>query len=180
MKLNYKSFLTAATLMVVGANANAGLVWDIYAGGNVGVGSMALFTDDNFRDRSAQSYGVLAGIDLPVVRFEGEYNWLDSKNLDMQIAMANAYVKFGSPIIINPYIGVGVGMMLDAESTMHIDIDPSIVYQAMLGLTFNLPVIPFKIDVEGRALYIPELYSVGGIDFGATQYEGRVKLRLVF
>ena len=181
MKLNYKSFLVATTLMVVGANANANMVWDLYAGGTAGLGGMAVSTDKIDRTNwSAQSYGAVLGVDLPVIRVEAEYDYLKSDEINMNMLMGNAYVKFLGAAIVNPYIGVGVGMMVDAETDHDIDIDPTVAYQGMLGLTFNIPAIPFKIDLEGRALFMPDLFKVGDEDVSVLHYDGRIKLRYVF
>ena len=181
MKLNYKSVLTAATLMIACANANANMVWDIYAGGTAGLGGMALSSDKADRTNwSAQSYGAVFGIALPVVSFEAEYDYLKSDEMNMHMVMGNAYVKFLGAAVVNPYIGVGVGMMLDAETDYDVDIDPTIAYQGMLGMTFNIPAIPFKVDLEGRALLMPDLFKIAGDDVSALHYDARLKLRYIF
>ena len=185
MKLNYKSILTAATLMIAASNANAGMIMDWYAGGTAGYGSMSMIIDNNGNDHtsdhSAQSYGAVFGVDLPVVRFEAEYDYLTSDRVDMQTLMGNAYVKLPGLVVVNPYIGVGVGVMFDAKTNYYpVDLDSSIAYQGMLGATLNIPALPFKIDVEGRALFVPEVYSKNGIEVDAMQYDARVKLRYVF
>ena len=94
--------------------------------------------------------------------------------------MGNAYVKFLGAAVVNPYIGVGVGMMVDADTDHDIDIDPSIAYQGMLGMTFNIPALPIKIDLEGRALFMPDLFKIGDEDVSVLHYDGRIKLRYVF
>ena len=181
MKLNYKSFLTAATLMVMGANANAGMVFDIYAGGTAGIGTMALVFDKHTSDHSSQSYGAIVGVDLPVVRFEAEYDFLTSNHLDMQTLMGNAYVKLPGLVVINPYIGVGFGAMFNTTNNKYdYNFDTAIAYQGMLGATFNIPTLPFKIDIEGRAMFVPEIYSKNNIEIDAMQYDARVKLRYIF
>ena len=180
MKLNYTSCLVAATLLFAGTNANANMLYDIYAGATAGFGGMAMISDDDHADWSAQSYGAIAGIDLPVVRFEAEYNYLTSDKIDMHLAMGNAYVKLPGLVVVNPYIGVGIGAMIDADAKNHVDIDTTMAYQGMLGATFNIPTLPIKIDIEGRALYMPELYSIGHDDVDGLQYDARVKLRYIF
>lgn len=181
MKLNYKSFLAAAILAVLGTNANAELLYDIFAGGTAGLGGMALSTDDLDRTSwSAQSYGVVAGVDLPVVRFEGEYNYLNSDEMDLHLVMGNAYVKLLGAAIVNPYIGVGVGVMVDGDTKYDVDLDTAVAYQGMLGATFNIPVLPLKIDLEARALLMPDLFSVGKEDVDALHYDARIKLRYIF
>ena len=185
MKLNYTSFLTAATLMVAATNANAGLVWDIYAGGTAGYGSMVMLIDNNddshTSDHTAQSYGAIFGVDLPVVRFEAEYGYLTSDRVDMQTLMGNAYVKLPGLVIVNPDLWVGVGMVFDADTDYYpVEFDSAIAYQGMLGATLNIPALPFKIDIEGRALFTPEIYSKHNVEVDAVQYDARVKLRYVF
>ena len=183
MKLNYKSILAATTLMIAGANANAGLVYDMYAGATAGMGSMVLSTNDHNYDHTSYSYGAVFGFDLPVVRFEAEYDYIDSKRVDMQTLMGNAYVKLPGLVVVNPYIGVGVGVMFDAgikDNYYAFDFDSTIAYQGMLGATLNIPALPFKIDLEGRALLMPEVYSKNNTNIDALQYDARVKLRYIF
>lgn len=50
MKLNYTSFLTAAMLMVAGTTANAEMLYDIYVGGTIGLGSMTMYSKENHDD----------------------------------------------------------------------------------------------------------------------------------
>lgn len=185
MKLNYKSILTAAALTIAGTNANAGMLYDIYAGGTVGIGSTIMMIDNNGHhhngDHMAQSYGAVFGIDLPVVRFEAEYDLLDSKRLDMQTLTGNAYVKLPGLVVVSPYIGVGVGVMLDANNNYNnIKLDSAMAYQGMLGATLDIPAIPFKIDIEGRTIFVPELYSKDSIEIDAIHYDARIKLRYIF
>ncbi len=185
MKLNYKSFSTVAALMIAGANANAGMIMDWYAGGTAGFGSMVTFTENNKNhhtsDHSAQSYGAVFGVDLPVVRFEAEYDYLTSDRIDMQTLMGNAYVKLPGLVVVNPYIGVGVGIMFDANADNYpVKLDAAIAYQGMLGATLNIPALPFKVDVEGRVLYTPDIYSKNDIEIDGMQYDARIKLRYVF
>ena len=188
MKLNYKSVLTATTLMVAAANANAGMVFDWYVGATAGLGGQTFTIDDDHFSDSAKSFGAIAGVDIPFVRIEAEYNNLDGKNVDIQMGALNAYVKLPGLVIINPYIGAGVGMVfnVDVDKTAYSigDYDESgkAVFQGMLGATFNIPALPFKIDVEGRMMYAPKLIDITAIDDSAAgmQYDARVKLRYIF
>ena len=50
----------------------------------------------------------------------------------------------------------------------------------MLGVTFDIPVLPLKIDAEGRALYAHNLYSIENENPDLLQYELRLKLRYIF
>jgi histidinol-phosphate aminotransferase len=70
-----------------------------------------------------------------------------------------------------------VGSPTDATE---IDIDDAVAYQGMLGLTFDMPVMPFNIDLEGRVLYAPDMFEIAELKPDFLQYEGRVKLRYVF
>ena len=181
MKLNYKSILTIVALMATGASANAGMITDWYAGAMAGIGGATLVSKDHRFSHSAQVYGGVIGVDLPVVRFEAEYNYTNSDPINMNLVMGNAYVKLPAFIGTNPYIGVGVGLMFDAKTDYYDKkIDANIAYQGMLGTTLEIPVLPFKIDVEGRAMMVPEIYSVGDQKYNVIQYDGRVKLRYIF
>ena len=182
MKLNSLSFLAAATIAAASSNANAGLIADWYAGATAGLGGQAVYLDDdNHKSFSAQSFGGVIGVDLPVVRFEAEYDYLNSKNTDANLVAGNAYVKLPGLIVVNPYIGVGVGALFGSksDSVKFKKFDTSIAYQGMLGATLDIPVLPFKIDVEGRALIAPKVYDKLH-DSMAVQYDGRVKLRYIF
>ena len=157
------------------------MVADWYAGATAGIGGQSVYLDnDNHKSFSAQSFGAVIGVDLPVVRFEGEYNYLNSDEMDLHLVMGNAYVKLLGAAIVNPYIGVGVGVMVDGDTKYDVDLDTAVAYQGMLGATFNIPVLPLKIDLEARALLMPDLFSVGKEDVDALHYDARVKLRYVF
>lgn len=183
--MNTKSFgiLTAATIMLTAGVANANLLFDIYAGGTYGFGGYTLFTDDNDISQSAQSYGAILGMDIPLFRIELEYNYLDSDKIETNLAMANAYFKIPTPVL-KPYIGAGIGTTFSGKYTptnqAHIDIDDTMAYQGMLGITLDLPALPFNIDIEGRVLYAPNAFEIAAHDTDLLQYDGRVKLRYVF
>lgn len=67
--------------MVGMANANAGLVFDFYTGATAGFGRQELKLEhvDDYK-AAAQSYDAVVGVDIPVVRLEAEYNYLDGHN----------------------------------------------------------------------------------------------------
>lgn len=182
MKLNSKSIFAAAALMLAGANANADLIADWYAGATAGFGGSTIYSSNNDKSWGAQSYGAIIGVDLPVVRFEGEYDFLHADGFDMNVAMGNAYVKLPGLAVVNPYIGVGVGFLMNAKTNIYTtkDIEPNVAYQGMLGATLNIPALPFKIDLEGRALLVSKIYKVEDTEFHAIQYDARIKLRYVF
>lgn len=179
MKLKYGAMLGAALIAFSAADARANLLFDAYIGATAGVGGVSTFIDHDTHSDMAQSYGAVIGLDIPLVRIEGEYNYLSDKDIKAQIAMANAYLKMPL-ILISPYIGAGVGMTFDDDAGHHIDIDSTIAYQGMLGVTFDIPVLPFKIDAEARALYIPDAFSVDSHDADILHYDIRAKLRYIF
>jgi len=181
--MNIKSFsiLTAATIMLSCGAANANLLFDIYAGGTYGIGGYTAFHDDSDKNfsHSASAYGAVIGMDIPLFRIELEYDYMDSDDFSLNTAFVNAYFKLPTPIA-KPYIGAGIGSTFDSKyepgNIASVDLDDTISYQGMLGLTFDLPVLPFNIDVEGRILYAPDILT----DVDLLQYDGRVKLRYVF
>lgn len=179
MKLNSAVFLTAATIMFGAADARANLLFDPYIGATAGLGGATTFIDGDTHTDMAQSYGAVIGLDIPFVRVEGEYNYLNDKDITAHTAMANAYLKMPM-ILVSPYIGAGVGAILDGDAGHGISIDSTIAYQGMLGLTFDIPVLPFKIDAEARAFYAPDVFSIANEDADLLHYDVRAKLRYVF
>ena len=186
MKLNYKSIFAATTLLFLGANANAGVIFDLYTGATAGLGGQRIAFGGDHKTEHASSFGAVAGIDIPFVRVEAEYNYMNGKNFDLQIGALNAYVKLPGLVVLTPYVGAGIGVPLD------VDIDKDLIsqheksnnalYQAMLGTTLDIPALPFKIDVEGRVLHTPRLVEIAApdTDISATHYDARVKLRYIF
>ncbi len=178
MKLKYASFLTAFFIIFYGLNANAGTLFDLYAGATIGAGAATTFFNSEQETHSAQSYGAIIGIDIPVFRFELEYDYMQPNNANLHLGMINAYAKLPTPII-NPYLGIGIGNVFGGKAG-EIDIDSVTTYQAMLGATFDIPVLPIKIDAEGRALYAHDLYNIESVNHDLLQYELRLKLRYIF
>ena len=183
MKLTNIGILTILSVTLMLSNANANMMFDIYTGGTFGVGGQSMFIDDKHESVSSMSYGAVLGIDIPMFRFDAEYNYLDAKDTTLNIGMLNAYFKIPS-VIVKPYIGAGVGMAFsgkyEPENTTRIDMDSTAAYQAMLGITLDIPAIPFDIDVEGRALYIPDIFETDDATPDILQYDGRIKLRYIF
>ena len=177
------AILYAISIMLTTGTANANLLFDIYMGGTYGIGGQTIFTDGDDISKSSTSYGAVLGTDIPLFRIELEYNYLDSAKITSNFGMVNAYFKIPTPIL-KPYIGAGIGMSFDAKytprGTTHIEIDDTMAYQGMLGVTLNLPALPFNIDVEGRALYAPNMFKIADNDVKFLQYDGRVKLRYIF
>ena len=181
--MNPKSAIAITTLILSAGAANANILFDVYAGGTYGIGGNTMFVSNNNISKSAQTYGAVLGIDIPLVRIELEYNYLDSNKFTTNLGMLNAYFKIPTPII-KPYIGAGIGSTFDAKYTPRnlpeIEIDNKFACQGMLGITLNLPAIPFNIDIEGRALYAPNAFKIANDDVKILQYDGRVKLRYIF
>ena len=179
MKLKYMGILTAALMTVSGA-ANAESLFDVYVGATIGVGGATMYANDSELSRSAQSAGAVLGLDIPVFRFELEYDYMQTKETRMHIGMINAYAKLPLPAV-KPYLGVGIGNIFDGkEQNTGLEMESAAAYQAMLGVTFVIPVLPIDIDVEGRALYAPDVYDIAGEKPDYLQYEARLKLRYVF
>ena len=182
MKTKSLGLVFAASMLTMGA-ANANLLFDIYGGATYGVGGYTVFADGNHVSHSAQSYGAVLGMDIPLFRIELEYNHLDADATNMNIGFVNGYFKIPTPVI-KPYIGAGVGYTFsskyDIAPHVHHDIDDTLAYQGMLGITLNIPVLPFNIDIEGRAVYIPDMVKIDNSTPDLLQYDGRVKLRYVF
>ncbi len=179
MKLKSAGFLTALTVILGATNANANLLFDFYTGGTIGFGGTTLMTDPDDISKSAMTYGAVIGIDIPIFRFELEYDYLDSDMYSMQVGLINLYAKMPLPVV-KPYLGVGVGSIFNGD-IQDIKIESDMVYQGMLGLTLDLPVIPFNIDIEGRVLYAPDVYkTLDNKQPDILHYDARVKLRYVF
>lgn len=179
MKLKSAAVFGAAAIMFFTADARANLLFDPYVGATAGVGGITTFIDHHAHSDVAQSYGAVIGLDIPLVRIEGEYNYLNDKDIRAQMAMANAYLKMPS-VLVAPYIGAGVGATFNGNAGHGVDMDKTVAYQGMLGLTFDIPVLPFKIDAEARALYIPNAFSVQHENADILHYDVRAKLRYIF
>jgi hypothetical protein len=166
--------------MLISGPVFANTIWDIYGGLSFGVGAQTFFINNNNETRSAQSFGALFGIDLPVFRLEAEYNYLNSSDSHTNIAFANAYFKVPSTVV-KPYLGVGIGIEFDGKNDKNTtDFDTSAAYQGIFGATIDTPALPIKFDIEGRAIYIPDICEIGGASPDLLHYEGRVKIRYVF
>ena len=179
MKLKYFGAITAASVLLSGAAANAGALFDPYLGVTVAVGGATVFANDIDVSHSAQSYGAVVGIDIPVFRFELEYDYMHADSIKMHLGMINAYAKMPLPAV-KPYIGIGIGNIFSGEDAGFIDIDSVAAYQAMLGVTFDIPVLPIDVDIEGRVLYAADIYDYMGLKPDFLQYEARLKIRYVF
>ena len=179
MKTKTLGFLTTAAIMLSAGAANANLLFDIYAGGTYGIGGYTLLADHN-KSASAQSYGAVLGIDIPMFRIELEYDYVNTDDMELNLGMVNAYFKLPTPVI-KPYIGAGIGTTFSSTyEPADIDIDNTVAYQGMLGITFDLPLMPIAIDVEGRVLYANDIFEYNVKDNDLLHYEGRLKIRYEF
>lgn len=178
MKL--KSIAIFSTIMMAGvgsANAN-NLLIDPYVGAMAGFGGYTVFHDHEHASQSSQIYGAVAGIDIPLFRLEAEYEYLNADDFHTNLGMLNAYVK-APTVLIKPYLGVGVGTAFSGKFD-DIKTENTIAYQAMLGITLDMPVLPFKVDVEGRVLYANDIVKDDNIKPDLLQYDARAKLRFIF
>ncbi len=178
MRLKYAGFATIATILFMTPAANANMLFDIYAGVTAGAGGQTLYLDGDYDSKSAQSYGAILGLDIPLFRAELEYDYLTNQDADMQLAMINAYFKLPVPVI-HPYIGAGIGEIFDGKIS-EIDVKSTVAYQGMLGLTFDIPILPIKVDAEARALYSANVYEFNNASPDLFHYDLRVKLRYIF
>ena len=185
MKINSLSLISILTLIAGTATANAGMMADLYVGAMVGAGGQTLFTRDNSTTDSAMLFGANLGIDIPLFRLEAEYNRLHSADLDANTGMINAMFKVPSTVI-QPYFGAGAGMVFHGEhkteNNVKFDIDSSAAYQAMLGATIDVLALPIKFDIEGHALYAPNIYKIEATNTtpDMLQYNVRLKMRYIF
>ena len=180
MKLKTSIFLCSLAAAGVFDSARADFLWDMYAGFSMGIGAQTVFQPGNDDTHSAQSFGALFGVDIPFVRAELEYDYLHEYDSRANLGMFNAYFKIPMTIV-KPYVGGGFGMLFAGrDSARDIHFDTSLAYQAMLGLTVDVPKLPFKFDIEGRALYVPDICTRDGGTPDLLHYEARIKLRYVF
>jgi hypothetical protein len=76
---------------------------------------------------------------------------------------------------------LGAGVTFGGENEKYdVDLKTTGAYQGMFGVTLGVPSLPFKFDIEGRVLYLPDVARVNGIDPDILHYDGRVKIRYLF
>ena len=183
MKLNSTTFLVASALMLSTAHANANLLFDIYAGATAGFGASGKFVNSEYHEHSAESYGAMFGIDIPLFRIEAEYNYLNGSDTKINLGMINAYFKVPTPVF-KPYFGAGLGTTFSSkyepDTGPDLTMDKSVTYQGMIGATLDLPAAPLKFDIEGRILYANNLYEIADKMVDIMHFDARLKLRYVF
>jgi hypothetical protein len=171
--------VTLASVLGFASDASAGVAWDLYAGATIGAGGVTSFASGSKNNTDmAQSYGAMFGVDIPLLRFEAEYSFMNDDKVKMHLGMVNAFFKMPSTVI-KPYAGVGVGTIFGGDFGS-LDIKTKPAYQGMLGLTVDVPVLPVKFDVEGRVLYSANVIKVSNISPDVLHYDLRLKLRYVF
>lgn len=188
MKINSISLISIVSTLACMSVANAGVIADFYVGGMAGAGGQTLFADHENKSDSSAVFGAIAGMDIPFFRIEGEYDYFKSSDLNTNAAMLNVYAKMPSTLVV-PYIGGGVGMIFDGDYSVEeenvkteLHMKTTAAYQAMLGATLGILAIPLKFDVEGRALYAPDVFKIPGTNTtpDMLQYQVRVKARWIF
>lgn len=182
MKINSISLISLVSTLTLASAANAGVVADFYVGGMAGVGGQTIFTDHKNESDTAEVFGAIAGMDLPIFRVEAEYDYFNSSDLNANAALLNLYAKIPSTIIL-PYIGGGVGAVFSGDQKtdgVKHNMDTTAAYQAMLGATIDVLTLPIKFDVEGRILYAPNIYSIDDVKPDMLQYNIRAKVRYIF
>ena len=188
MKINSISLVSILSTLALASTANAGVMADFYVGGMAGVGGQTLFSDHKNETNAAQSLGIIAGMDIPVIRIEGEYSHLNGSKLDTNDAMLNIYAKLPTSFIM-PYMGVGAGIVFGGDHTYtengietKYSIHSTTAYQAMLGTTIDILALPIKFDVEGRVLYAPDIYekTAANTKPDLLDYNLRAKVRFIF
>lgn len=188
MKIKLSSLISVVSVLGCASAANAGVLADFYIGGMVGVGGHTLFAEHKNETDPSQMFGAVAGMDLPIFRIEGEYDYLNSSELKTNAGMVNVYAKMPSTILL-PYIGAGIGMVFGGDHTITVDgvsteykVDSTAAYQAMLGATIDILKLPLKFDIEGRVLYAPDIYKIEATNTSPDllEYTVRAKMRYIF
>ena len=188
MNIKSISLISFISTLACASAANASVIADFYIGGMAGAGGHTMFSDHKNETDSSSVFGGIVGMDLPIFRIEGEYNYFNSQKLDTNAAMVNLYAKIPATVIL-PYIGGGFGTVFGGEYTItngalktEYHVESTAAYQAMLGATIDILALPLKFDVEGRVLYAPDIYTVPNTQISPDllEYNVRVKARFIF
>lgn len=187
MKTKSISLISVISTLACVSSANAGVIADFYVGGMAGVGGQTFFADGTNTSDTSGMFGAIAGMDIPFLRIEGEYDYFTSSDLKTNAGMLNVYAKMPSTIIM-PYIGAGAGMVFGGDYTVEnagieteYHVKSTTAYQAMLGATIAILAVPIKFDIEGRALYAPNVFEDAANNKpDMLQYQLRAKARFVF
>jgi hypothetical protein len=184
-----KAIAALAGILTISA-ARAGML-DFYAGATAATGYGAVYLPGSLPNADknlfgdAQAYGVAVGLDIPVFRIEGEYDYLASKHVGLHALLANIYWKLLPTPIVKPYLGLGLGMVAGGtvklpSGSMGAQSSPAL--QGMLGLQVAIPLSSLFADIELRLLYADDIYTYSGTDWsvGYLQSDVRAKLRYAF
>ena len=177
-----KKILAVSVLAALVSQPGAAVI-DFYVGGTASVGnSISIRPEMSNLEESARSFGAVAGIDIPFLRLEAEYNYITAQDIHLHAAMGNLYFKLLPLPIITPYIAGGVGQVFSGTAD-GMSVGNSMAYQAMLGITVDVPIMSMAMDIEGRVFYADNIFTLPSpIDRGVgfLQYDVRAKLKYVF
>jgi opacity protein-like surface antigen len=151
---------------------------DFYAGAAVGAGALHAHN----QNYSTTAYAAMFGIDIPVIRAEIEYNYLDGSrrtgDIGAHAVMLNGYLKFLPTPIVKPYIGLGAGFVFAGKVSgwYGYDLDSRFASQGMLGIQVEIPQTRLAFDLEGRMMYASNIFP----DADLFQTDVRLKARYKF
>ncbi|MDR0449555.1 MAG: porin family protein [Rickettsiales bacterium] len=168
------AFMLAAAISVPFASASAGVV-DPYAGISV-AGANAYFSG-GLDNSPYTALGVQAGIKVPFVRGELEYNRMFHKDLSMGLGAVNLYLEpFPFIPVVSPYVGIGFGRVFDAKVD-GVTLNSVGLFQSMLGLGVSIPKFPVRFDAELRGIFAGDMNPKTDT-FDKTAVMGAFELRL--
>lgn len=145
------------SLSLLSSQSHAGLYTSFGLGASFNDGSKL---NQNFKSslEDSPSYSLAVGYELPLlltdIRVEGEYLRIrpDLKaggSVNMNALMVNGYANIPLTPIIDPYVGLGLGMT-------RFEHENSPAYQMMLGVEYELPFMPVTIGGEYRYFKVTE------------------------
>jgi opacity protein-like surface antigen len=165
-----KKIYALLIMLCAATPASAGIVIDFYAGLTGGMGGTWANSDNG----AGQSYGAVLGVDIPLIRAEAEYNFLNRQDMNVHVGMLNGYIKMPMPTI-KPYLGGGVGQVFGGK--LHsVSLNSATAYQIMLGVQIDVPTTPLVFDAETRVLFAQDILP--GVEL--THWDARLKLRYMF
>jgi len=174
--------ILAASFLALSISQAGASVFDFYIGGTASIGDSIAYRPGTHNLESAgRSFGAIMGLDIPVARFEAEYNYITAGDIDLHALLGNLYVKILPIPIVKPYIAGGVGRVFSGHAD-GVAVRNSMAYQAMLGITVDIPIMSVAMDIEGRVFYADNIYAMPVIERGVgfLQYDLRAKLKYMF
>lgn len=150
-------FATFFSLSLLSIPTQAGLYTSFGIGASFNDGGK---TEKNFKSsyEDSPAYSVSVGYELPLlltdVRVEGEYlrihpDLKDGGHASMDAFMLNGYGNIPLTPIIDPYVGLGLGMT-------RFEHENAPAYQLILGAEYELPFMPATVGGEYRYFKITE------------------------